>query len=223
MLKMMRTHAKFFYFLFVIVILSFIFWGVGTDNDAYKKRVVAEIGKETVTEEEYWRAYENVRQQFRDMYKGRFDEDMEKKMKLKEAVLNSLIEERVLLTAAKESGVIVTDKELQDTIVSNPVFMRDGIFKKDVYFNTLQRMFRVTPEIFENSVRRQLMLLKMRRLIESAVDVNPLDLKDVSGDEKKINETRQALLIEKNNAAVRSYVESVKQKMKFKVNMDIIS
>ncbi len=67
MLKMMRKHAKFFYFLFVIIILSFIFWGVGTDNDSYKKRVVAEIGKETVTEEEYWRAYENVRQKFRDM------------------------------------------------------------------------------------------------------------------------------------------------------------
>lgn len=221
MLKTMRKHAKFFYFLFFIVILSFIFWGVGT-LDKPTAVSVAEIGKERVTVEEYWRAYENVRQQFRDIYKEKFDAEMEKTLKLKETVLNSLVEERVLLISARELGVTVTDKELQSAITNDPRFMRDGIFRKDVYFRTLE-LNRLTPEMFENSMRQQLTLFKMRRLIASVVDVNPLDLKGVSGDEKKINEARQALLTDKSNAAIKSYVDSVKQRMKFKVNMDLIS
>jgi peptidyl-prolyl cis-trans isomerase D len=221
MLKTMRKHAKFFYFLFFIVILSFIFWGVGT-LDKPTAVSVAEIGKEKITVEEYWRAYENVRQQLRDLYKEKFDEEMEKSLKLKETVLNSLVEERVLLISASELGITVTDKELQDAIMNDPRFMRDGIFRKDVYFRTLE-LNRLTPEMFENSMRQQLTLLKMRRLIASAIDVTPLDLKGVSGDEKKIAEARQAILMDKSNAAIKSYVDSVKQRMKFKVNMELIS
>jgi peptidyl-prolyl cis-trans isomerase D len=217
----MRKHAKFFYFLFFIVILSFIFWGVGT-LDKPTAVSVAEIGKEKITVEEYWRAYENVRQQLRDIYKEKFNEEMEKSLKLKETVLNSLIEERVLLVSASELGITVTDKELQDAIVNDPRFMRDGIFRKDVYFRTLD-LNRLTPEMFENSMRQQLTLLKMKRFIASSVDINPLDLKGIAGDEKKVNETRQALLEDKSNAAIKSYVDSVKQRMKFKVNMELIS
>lgn len=221
MLKTMRKHAKFFYFLFFIVILSFVFWGVGT-VDKPTAVSVAEIGKEKITVEEYWRAYENVRQQLRDLYKEKFNEEMEKSLKLKETVLNSLIDERVLLISAAELGVRVTDKELQDAIVNDPRFMRDGIFRKDVYFRTLD-LNRLTPEMFENSMRQQLTLIKMRRFIASAIDINPLDLKGVAGDEKKVNEARQAILADKSNAAIKSYVDSVKQRMKFKVNMDLIS
>lgn len=221
MLKIMRKHAKFFYVLFFIVILSFIFWGVAP-VDKPTGVSVAEIGNEKITVEEYWRAYENVRQQLREVYKGQLTEEVEKNLKLKETVLNNLIEERVLLISAAEIGIKVTDKELQDAIVNDPQFMRDGIFREDVYFRTLD-LNRLTPEMFENSMRQQITLLKMRRLIGSTVDVNPLDLKGVSGDDKKIAEIRQAILMDKTNAAIKSYVDSAKQRMKFKVNMELIS
>jgi peptidyl-prolyl cis-trans isomerase D len=217
----MRKHAKYFYVLFFIVILSFIFWGVGT-LDKPTAVTVAEIGSEKITVEEYWRAYENMRQNLREALKDQFNEETEKKMNLKESVLNSLIEERVLLIASRELGMAVTDKELQDAIMSDPRFMRDGVFRKDVYFRALQ-LNRLTPEMFENSMRQQLTLLKMRRLIASSVDLTPLELKGISGDGKKIEETKQAVLMDKTNAALRSYVEGVKQRSSLKVNKDIIS
>ncbi|MBI3593231.1 MAG: SurA N-terminal domain-containing protein [Nitrospirae bacterium] len=221
MLKSMRKHAKFFYVLFIIVILSFIFWGVGT-VDKPTTVSIAEIGKEKITVEEYWRAYERMRETFREMYKGQFNEDMEKKMKLKELVLNSLIEERVLLLSARELGLTVTDRELQDAITSDPRFMRDGIFRKDVYFKTLD-LNRLTPDMFENSLRQQLTAAKMRRFIWAAADVNPLDLKGISGDEKKVNEALQSIFMNQRNAAITSYVDGVKRRMHLKVNMDILS
>ncbi|MDI6800999.1 MAG: SurA N-terminal domain-containing protein [Thermodesulfovibrionales bacterium] len=221
MLKTMRKHAKFFYVLFFIVILTFIFWGVGT-LDKPTAVSVAEINGEKISVEEYWRAYDNMRQVYKDLYKEQFNEEMEKRLKLKEAVLSGLIEERLLLISVKEMGINVTDRELQDAIMSDQRFMRDGIFRKDVYFRTLQ-LNRLTPEMFETSMRQQLALLKMKRLIGSAIDANPLDLRGISGDDKKAIEAQQAILLNKRDAALKSYVESVRKSINIKVNTDLIS
>ena len=221
MLQVMRRHAKYFYVLFFIVILSFVFWGVGT-SDKSTSVSIAEIGKEKVTVEEYWRAYDRMRDMYREIFKGQFTEEMEKNHKLKETVLNGLIDERVLLTSAKGLGLTVTDKELQDIITSDQRFMRDGVFKKEVYFKTLD-LSRLTPEMFENSMRQQLVLQKLRRLVGSVVDVTPVDLQAAGDDEKKAEDMKKSLLSNMRETAVRSYIEGVKQKMKLKINMDLIS
>ncbi len=221
MLRAMRKHAKYFYVLFFIVILTFIFWGVGT-VDQPTSVSVAEIGNEKITVEEYWRAYERARQAYRELYKDKFDEEMEKKLQLKESILNSLVDERVLLISARESGLTVSDKELHDVIINDPRFMRDGVFRKDVYFRTLE-LNRLTPEMFENSMRLQLTELKIKRLIWSSADINQLDLKDVSGDEKKVDELKQLILFDKRNTVLKSYIDSIKQRMNLKINKDVIS
>ncbi len=218
----MRKHAKFFYVLFVIVILSFVFWGVGT-VDKSTAVAVAEIGKEKITIEEYWRAYERMRELYREINKGQsLDEEAEKKLKLKEMVLNSLIEERILLVSARELGITVSDRELQDAITGNPRFMRDGIFRQDVYFRTLQ-LERQTPEMFESSERQRLMLAKMAGLIWASVDAASIDLKGLPGDEKKSDELKQSVLLNMRSAAIKSYAGGMRQRMNVKVNMNLIS
>ncbi len=215
MLKAMRKHAKFFYILFFLVILSFIVWGVGT-VDKSTSVSVAEIGKEKITVEEYWRAYERVRNAYREIYKGQFNEEMEKNLNLKEMVLNSLVQEKVLLIAAGELGITVTDKELQDAIMRDPRFVREGVFRKDVYFRTLD-LNRLTPEMFEASLRQEGTLMKMRNLIWSVVDVPSSEAAGLD------DARRQMLLQQKRNVALRSYVEDLKSRMKAKVNTEIIS
>lgn len=220
MLKIMRRHARYFYFLFVLVILSFIFWGVGT-LDKPTAVSVAEIDSEKISIEQYWRAYERARDAYRETYKEKFDEEMEKKLNLKESVLNALIEERVLLISARKLGLHVTDKELQDAIVNNPQFMRDGVFRKDIYFRTLE-LNRLTASMYEETLREQLLLVKMRRLIGSVVDVS-LDIKGIGSDEKTMNEIKKTIASLKEDAAIKSYVDGAKQRMKLKVNIELIS
>ena len=120
MLEGMRKHAKYFYFLFFIVILSFVFWGVGP-LDQPTSVVVAEIGSDKVTVEEFWRAYDNARNMYRQIFKDQFNEEMEKQLNLKEAVLDSIIEERVLLATAADMGITVNDTEVQEMIVNEKV------------------------------------------------------------------------------------------------------
>lgn len=224
MLKMMRRHAKYFYILFFIVILSFIFWGIGTVDKTGGRGIVAEVGRYKITAEEYWRTYENAYRFYREIYRDKFDEEMEKKMNLRKKVLDSMIHEKVLLIAAKDAGIGVSDEELHEAITHEPAFMRDGVFEKNIYLNRL-RLNRITVEEYENSKRRELTLNKMRRLIELSVDMSDInsDLKKLPGDERSMKMLSEAMLSEKKEKAVRSYVEGLKKEIKIKINTKLIS
>ena len=224
MLRGMRKHAKYFYVLFFIVILSFIFWGVGTVDKTGSVEVVAEVGKNKITAEEYWKTYDRIYRFYREVYKDKFDEETEKKMNLKEGVLDSMINERVLLMAAKEAGVTVSDEELQESIARDPAFMKNGVFNKEVYLNRL-RLGRMTPEVFENTKRQELTLTKMKQLIEVSVDATDIDaqLPQTQGNEQAEKMIRQAMLADKKEKALKSYVEGLKKNIKIKVNKQLIT
>lgn len=215
MLKTMRKHAKYFYVLFFIVILSFIFWGVGT-VDKSTAVPIAEVGKEKITLEEYWAAYDRARDYYRNITQGNFTEEMEKQLNLKQKVLDSLVDEVVLAAEAKKIGIQVSDAELEEAIVNDPAFLREGKFGKDVYLRTLQ-LNRMTPEYFESLKRRELTLAKMHRLIGESVDLTD----EVLNDAAPAN-LRQALLSQMREKAVKSYVEGLKKQMKIKVNQQLI-
>ena len=218
MLKAMRKHAKFFYVLFFIVILSFIFWGVGT-VDKSTSVTIAEIDKEKISVEDYWKAYDRAREFYRQLFKEKFDEAVEKQLNLKQKVLDSLIDERVLLLAAKKEGIKVTDEELQDSVVNDPAFMRDGKFNNEIYLRTLQ-LNRLTPEYFESMKRRELTLTKMRRLVGEAVDLTDVDVPPASGPDQ--DAARQAQAMEMKDKAMRSYIEGMKKQMKIVVNQQLL-
>jgi peptidyl-prolyl cis-trans isomerase D len=213
MLKAMRKHARFFYVLFFIVILSFIFWGVGT-VDKSTNVAVAEVEKEKISLEEYWLAYDRIREFYRDMMKEGFTEEVEKQLNLKQKVLDTLIDERVLLIAAKRAGITVSEKELEEAIMNDPNFMRDGRFNRDVYLRTLQ-LNRMTPQFYESLRKRELILTKMRRLIGESIDL--------PGSEVREESLKQAMLSEMREGAIKSYIEGLKKGMKIKVNTKLLS
>lgn len=222
MLKQMRHHAKYFYVLFFIVILTFIFWGVGTVDKTDERAIIAEVGPAKITTDEYWRAYDRVYKFYRDLYKEKFDEEMQKKLKLKESVLNSLVENQILLAAAKAQGVSVSDEELNDSIKNEPAFMKNGAFDMEIYQNRLKLM-RITPELFETSKRQELTIEKMRRLIELAAVVPGVDLAQLAGDDKQAKTLADALQSSAKAQAVKAYIEGLKKGMAIKVYSDRLS
>jgi peptidyl-prolyl cis-trans isomerase D len=224
MLKAMRKHAKYFYVLFFIVILSFIFWGIGTVDKNDGGEILAEVGKYKITTQEYWKNYENIYRFYREIYREKFDEDMEKKMKLKEKVLDSMIDEKVLLIVAKQAGISVSNNELHEAITHEPAFMRDGIFDNNIYLNRL-RLNRITVEEYERAKQQELVLMKMKLLIELSVDVPDIstELKQLPSDENAMKMLSDTLLNQRKEMAVRSYIEGFKKKIKIKINTKLIS
>jgi len=224
MLKMMRKHAKYFYVLFFIIILSFIFWGIGTVDKTGGGEILAEVGKYKITGEEYWRTYDRVFRFYREIYKDKFDEEMEKKMNLKEKVLDSMIDDRVLLTDAKEKGISISNEELQESIVHEPFFMKNGVFDKNIYLNRL-RLNRIAPEAYESSKRQELTLQKMRRLIELSINLSDIDsdLAKITGDKQVADMLREQMLNDRKEKVVKSYIEGLKKHIKIKVNKQLIA
>lgn len=221
MLHFMRKHAKFFYVFFFLIIISFIGFYAGP-LDKSTTIPLAEVGKERITLEDYYRTYDRAKNLYRDIYKEKFDEEMEKKLRLKEKVLDTLIEEKVLLLAAKEIGIIVKDEELEEAITHEQAFTRNGIFDREIYLRTLE-LNRITPEMFENAKRQELTLAKIRKIIGESVDLTESEIKQMPGDEQTKKAFIQALLLDKRDKAVKSYVEGLKKQLKIKINTQLIS
>lgn len=222
MLKAMRHHAKYFYVLFFIIILSFIFWGVGTVDQDGQTNNVAEIGKYKISGEEYWRAYDRSLRFYRDIYKEKFDEEMQTKMKLKERVLDTLVDNRVLLMAAEANGITVSNEELNEAIVNDPNFMRNGFFDTEVYRNTL-RLSRLTPEMFESLKRQELIGKKMEHLIELSAHIELPEIAGIAADEQTMKAIRDSLTNDAKNKAVKAFIEGYKKQVKITVYKDRIS
>jgi len=222
MLKMMRHHAKYFYVLFFVVILSFLFWGVGDVDKTSSGGIVAEVGKQKITQEEYYRAYDNAFKFYRNLYKEKFDEEMQKKLNLKDSVLDSLIGNRVLLLAAEENGIEVSDEELNEAITNEPAFMKNGVFDSQVYQNTL-RLSRMTPEVYEPMKRQELVIAKMSRLIELSANPPVMDLSGISAEDQTLKAMKDALLNDARDKAVKSYINAYKKSLKVKEYRQLIS
>ncbi len=222
MLKMMRHHAKYFYVLFFIVILTFIFWGVGTVDKDQSRSFVAQVGHHRITYEEYGRVYDRMFSFYRDLYRDKFDDEMQKKLNLKQNVLNSLIANRVLLIAADENGITVSDHELREAIMNEPSFMTNGSFDQRIYDNTL-RLSRLTPATYETLKRQELTVMKMRSLIELQAKIADLPDPLAGADDQTMAALRKAISDDAREKLVNSFVEGYKKKLKITVNTQLIS
>lgn len=196
MIKTLRKNAKYFYFLFFLVIITFVFWGVGT-VDKPKADYVAEVEGEKIYADKFWRNYEEIRRFYRELFKEKADK-MERG--LKERVLEDLINEEVLLWLAKKYNIEATEKEIQDAIVNDPRFMRNGVFQKDIYFQIL-KLNRLNPAQYEASLKRNITIGKTLQVIAS------------SKGESEISD----------EAYIKAYLNAIKSKMKIKINKEALS
>jgi peptidyl-prolyl cis-trans isomerase D len=208
MLKVLRKHARYFYVLFILAV------------DQSTKTAVVTIGEEQITLEEFWRAFDRTADIYRELYKAEFDDAMQEE--LKQSVLKSLIQERVLFIAAVEAGITVSDDELQEAIINDPTFTRDGAFNSEIYLRTLE-LNRLTPQYFEAAKRRELVINKMRRLIEDSVDLTPAEMQSISGSSENQEALLETMLQNKRQAAFMSYVNGLIKQMPLTVDTQLIS
>jgi len=217
MLEIMRKHIKFFSIILWLVIISFVFWGFEAIDDS-PKRVVAVVGKEKITIEEYWRTYDS----FEAYYRQIKNEEEIKKLNLKDKVLDGMIDERVLMIVADKAGIKVTEDELIEAIMADPAFQKNGVFDGNIYRNIL-RLNRLTPEMYERDKRKRMLLLKMHRLIGEVVELSPDEVKILDALETDKGPLAEVLLSARRSMAVKAYIESMKKQIDIKIDRKLIS
>jgi peptidyl-prolyl cis-trans isomerase D len=172
MLDLMRKNAGSWIIkgLLGIIVVVFVFWGVGSWREQRGNRV-ALVNGEVITGQEYQEAYNNLVEQVRARLGNSLDETMLKTLDLKKRALDRLIERKIVLKEAEKLKFRVTDEELSQTIANIKAFQSDGVFNKKIYERALSQN-RLTPETFEASVKETLMIERVMSFVTGGVKIS---------------------------------------------------
>ncbi len=178
MLDFMRRHAQSWMIKAALgaVVVVFVFWGIWAPRGSQERELV-KIGKYTITVAEARSHYQNLRERYRSLFGKGLDEEMMKKLRLKEQALKDLVNKVLLLQEAQRLGFGVNAEELQNSIQNMPAFQKDGRFDKMTYLRLLQRA-RMSPEEFEASQRQVLLITKVQNFILASVKVSDREVLD---------------------------------------------
>lgn len=91
--------------------------------------------------------------------------------------LQMLLERYVRTHLARDLGFQVSDAEVREAILADPSFRPAGRFDRELFERYAARNFG-TPREYTEQLRRDLLLLKLRRLVQSSVRVPELEARE---------------------------------------------
>ena len=185
MLDFLRKRKRSWTILLMIGVISFVFiayFGAGSLEQDPSLKPVAEVNGEPIRFRELEVRFQKLMQTFRN--RSRQDIDS---LNLRMALLDNLIQNRLLLQEARRLGLRMTDQEIADSIAENPAFHANGRFDVDRYTRVL-RFQRITREQFEQERREELIIQKLFDIIRDSVHVLEAEVRERYRLEKeKIN------------------------------------
>jgi len=181
MLGFMRKHAQgaLIKVVFWMIIIVFVFWGVGVMvSGGSKVNVAAMVNGDPITAQEYARAFENMQRLYQQLYRDNFTPQVAAQLNLHQRALDDLVSDRLLKGEARRLGLQVTDDEVRDAILNVPNFRSGHHFDRTRYLAML-RANRTTPAEFEESQRESLLLTQLENLVTDGITVSDRELHDL--------------------------------------------
>jgi peptidyl-prolyl cis-trans isomerase D len=152
----------------------FYSWGMGGATRS-KGNVVAKVEGRNINLNEYEQTFNNLVEFYRNQFKAQFSEDMIRRLDLKTAALDAIIQKKLLINEAEKLKLTVTDDELADRIKNISVFQRNTQFDPGIYKQFL-KMRRLSALEFEESQRDALLIDKVQALIKQNVKVSKKEI-----------------------------------------------
>ncbi len=159
----LRQNKTLIRVIIVVIAIPFAFFGI----DSYLGRVgdggqsVASVGDYAITQDEFSRALRERQQAIQQAVQGRIDPAMLDSTELRQSVLESLIQRRLLAERALAVGITVSDHQLKSVIGEQAGFHDEtGKFSYARYEQFL-RSESMTPAIFEARLRQDILLQQM--------------------------------------------------------------
>jgi peptidyl-prolyl cis-trans isomerase D len=159
MFDFIRTHQRLMQLILLVLILpSFVLIGVsGYTNYVSGDQELVKVAGSAITQQDFDQARRNQLQQVQQNSPGGFDPAALDNPAARSALLESLIDRRVLATKASKEHFSVSDAALRQTIASMPQLQVDGQFSPERY-NQVLASAGLSPRDFEQSQRAELAL-----------------------------------------------------------------
>lgn len=139
-----------------LALLPFLFWGLESYQGSDGGDHVAQAAGEKISREEFAQALRNQQENLRATMGENVNDTMLDSPEVRSAVLEGLIQQRLLRHEASRVGLIVPDSQLVEMIQNISAFQEDGKFSKQRY-EELLRGQGMNPRTFEARVRQELM------------------------------------------------------------------
>ncbi len=171
MLTFIRSNVQSFFVKTVILLVVVVmgFFGIDAFNQE-GANVLATVNQEEIYLTQYQRAYQSAEAEMRNRFGAKAGEVM-KRFDLKRETLARLINDALLVQAAKESGIVVTDLEVAEAIRAISYLATDGRFDGEKYQRLLDQN-RITSRIFEEDLRKNLTAQKFIGLVMAGHSVS---------------------------------------------------
>jgi peptidyl-prolyl cis-trans isomerase D len=184
MLKVMRESFHHLKWILIAVVAAFVFGFVfldmglgggpmGRTDDS--RAFAARVNGQTISYTDYNRAMKNMEDMYRQMYGQQFTPEMSTQMGLPLQVLNSLIDQKLLVQEGARLHLTGTPDEVRKKLLSIPTFSPDGKFVGMELYNryvTGPLGYSSAAE-FESSLAEQITLDKIESALQNSVVVSP--------------------------------------------------
>ena len=147
--------------LLAIIGVPFAFSGIQGyfQNDA--NPAVAKIGDTEITQDQLRRAYDQRYRQLQQLLGENFRADQINPQRMRESVLQDMVQDALLRAQAKDSGFRAGDAALRDYLTVVPAFQDNGKFSTERYRQLLAQNG-YTPDSFEAQQRDTLIVDQLR-------------------------------------------------------------
>ncbi|GHA38568.1 peptidylprolyl isomerase [Photobacterium aphoticum] len=161
MMERMREGASSIWVKIILglIILSFVFAGVGGYLAGSGQQVAAKVDSHEITQREFDMAYQNERNRMQAQLGESFSTlmgDPAYVQQFKRSVLDRMVNDLLIEQRANDLGLRISDEQIRATILSMPEFQRDGKFDNEQY-NALLRRAGLTPDMFAESMRTDML------------------------------------------------------------------
>jgi len=179
MLDQMRRHMGWLKWSLGLVVLAFIIFYIpdflrGSGADAASGDAVATVEGRDITTGDFRRTYQAQLQAYRNAYGGNVSEQLLKQLGIEQQILQQMVDQQASLAEADRLGVKVSDEEVRQRIFATPAFQENGAFIGEQRYQQLLRAQRppLTSADFEENVRQQLVIEKLRAALTDWLSVN---------------------------------------------------
>ena len=165
MYDFVHKHKRLTQLVLVLIALPFAFFGV----DYYFQQGgstldVATVGGDKISQAEYADLLREQQDRMRQQMGGNFDPAILDNPEVRFALLDQLVNQRLLQSRARAEAFRVTDAQLQAFIAEIPAFQDGGRFSPERYRQVLAAQ-NMVPAVFEDRLRRELALAPLQDAI----------------------------------------------------------
>jgi len=153
-----------------LIAITFAFWGVESYTTFRgASDSVATVNGLSISKRELEEELRRQQDRLREALGRGFDSAAFDTPEVRRALLESLIAQRVIASAALQANLMVSDEALREAIAGMPVFQGEGGFSKSSYELALRSQNPpLTPAQFEARLRRDLSLAQLARAVAEA-------------------------------------------------------